>query len=99
MAIKSSNVMARVEPDVKEQAERILSQLGLPVSVAINLLYRQIIMRNGLPFPMTIPVKPMARDQMSVADFDAMMSRGLQQDKEDDSIQLDEAFDNLRRGI
>lgn len=41
---KSSNVMARVEPEIKEQAESILSQLGLPVSVLINSLYRQIIM-------------------------------------------------------
>ena len=43
---KSSNVMARVEPEIKEQAESILSQLGLPVSVLINSLYRQIIMRG-----------------------------------------------------
>ena len=41
---KSSNVMARVEPEIKEQAEGILAQLGLPVSVVINSLYRQIIM-------------------------------------------------------
>ena len=47
---KSSNVMARVEPEIKEQAESILSQLGLPVSVLINSLYRQIIMRGGVPF-------------------------------------------------
>ena len=52
---KSSNVMARVEPEIKEQAESILSQLGLPVSVLINSLYRQIIMRGGVPFSMTVP--------------------------------------------
>ena len=38
---KSSNVMARVEPEIKEQAEGILAQLGLPVSVVINVLCRQ----------------------------------------------------------
>ena len=55
---KSSNVMARVEPEIKEQAEGILAQLGLPVSVVINSLYRQIIMRNGLPFSMTAASLP-----------------------------------------
>ncbi len=39
MATKSANVLARVEPEVKEQAEAILSKLGIPASVAINALY------------------------------------------------------------
>jgi len=34
MATKTSNVTARVEPEVKEQAETILSDLGIPVSTA-----------------------------------------------------------------
>ncbi len=29
MAIKSSNVTARVEPEIKEEAEAILTQLGI----------------------------------------------------------------------
>ena len=32
MATRTANVMARVEPDVKEQAEGILDQLGIPAS-------------------------------------------------------------------
>mgnify|MGYP001007340896 FL=1 len=43
MATKTSNVTARVEPEVKEQAETILSDLGIPVSTAINMFYRQIV--------------------------------------------------------
>ena len=97
MAIKSSNVMARVEPTIKEQAESILAQLGLPVSVVINSLYRQIIMRNGLPFPMTVPATLQSREDMIDAEFNAMMTRGLEQAKSDDSISLQEAFDVLQR--
>ena len=97
MAIKSSNVMARVEPTIKEQAESILAQLGLPVSVVINSLYRQIIMRNGLPFPMTIPAVPQSREDMTDAEFNAMMARGLIQAKSDDSVSLQEAFDMLQQ--
>ena len=44
MATKSANILARVEPEVKEQAEEILSKLGIPASVVINMLYKQIIM-------------------------------------------------------
>ena len=47
MAARTSNVLARVEPDIKEQAEAVLAQLGVPVSTVINMLYRQIILTQG----------------------------------------------------
>ena len=53
--MKSANVTVRVEPDVKEKAEAILSELGIPTSTAINMFYRQIVLWNGLPFR---PAKP-----------------------------------------
>lgn len=54
MASKSANVTARVEPEIKEQAESIMNQIGVPVSVVINMLYKQIIMTQGIPFPLTV---------------------------------------------
>lgn len=96
---KSANVVARVEPDIKEQAEDILARLGLPVSVVINSLYRQIIMRNGLPFSMTVPTDVASRDTMGDAAFDAMMRRGLAQARCNDSVPLEEAMTDLLRGI
>ena len=50
MATKSANLYARIEPDVKEQAEGILAALGIPASNAINMFYKQIILQRGLPF-------------------------------------------------
>ena len=50
MASKTANVLARVEPSVKEQAESIITQLGIPASVVINMLYKQIILTKGIPF-------------------------------------------------
>ena len=52
---KTSNLYARIEPDVKEQAEKILSALGIPVSNAINMFYKQIILQRGIPFEMKLP--------------------------------------------
>ena len=40
---KNATVSARIDEDVKNQAEDILRQLGIPVSVVINTLYHQII--------------------------------------------------------
>ena len=55
MAAKSANLYARIEPDVKEQAEGILATLGIPASNAINMFYKQIILNRGLPFEVKIP--------------------------------------------
>lgn len=46
---------ARMKPDVKEQAESILSVLGISASNAMNMFYKQIILNRGLPFEVKIP--------------------------------------------
>ena len=52
---KSANLYVRIEPEIKEQAEKILSTLGIPASNAINIFYKQIILQRGLPFEVKIP--------------------------------------------
>ena len=99
MATKSANVMARVEPDIKEKAEAIMSQLGIPVSVVINMLYRQIIMKNGIPFSTSVSSGMLVRDQLSAEQFDMMMERDLAQAKADDSFPADQVFAELKREI
>ena len=99
MAGKSANVIARVEPDIKAEAEAILEQLGLPVSVVINSLYRQIIMTNGIPFPMTVPAQIRTRDEMTAEEFHALLQRGLEQAEADDGMALDDAFASLKKRI
>ena len=82
MAIKSSNVAARVEPEIKEKAESILSSLGISASSGINMFYRQIILWNGLPFRPSIPPTTLkSLDEMTKEGFDAMMGKGLEQAK------------------
>ena len=96
MATRTANVTARVEPEIKEQAEAVMERLGLPVSTAINMFYRQIILWNGLTFRPSVPVNlPKARDEMSKEEFDAAMATGLEQAKQGKSVSVDEAFDAL----
>ncbi|MBM4030889.1 MAG: type II toxin-antitoxin system RelB/DinJ family antitoxin [Planctomycetes bacterium] len=52
---KSAMVRARVEPRLKVRAERVLDRLGLTPTEAITVFYRQIELRNGLPFDVVIP--------------------------------------------
>lgn len=99
MATKSANVTARVEPEVKLEAEEIISELGLSVSAVINSLYKQIILRKGIPYTLTIPTAPKAVDEMSKAEFDAMMETGLSQAKRGESFPMDDVFNDLLKGI
>ncbi len=99
MATKTANVLARVEPEVKEQAERIMGMLGVPASTVINMLYKQIIMTHSIPFSLTVPAAPVARDEMGEAEFNAMMEKGLSQAKAGQGMPLDDAFSALERGI
>ena len=46
---------ARVEPELKREAEAVLKALGLNASEAITLFYRQVALRRGLPFEIKLP--------------------------------------------
>ena len=52
---KTSTIRARIEPDLKGKAEQIFRQLGLTTTQAITLFYKQVELKNGLPFDVAIP--------------------------------------------
>lgn len=52
---KTATVRARIKPELKEQAERVLRDLGLNPTQAITLFYRQVELHQGLPFDVVVP--------------------------------------------
>jgi DNA-damage-inducible protein J len=54
-------VRARIEPELKKHAEKIFQNLGLSVTQAITLFYKQVEIRNGLPFNVVIPTSETLR--------------------------------------
>ena len=99
MATKSANVLARVEPEIKEQAESIMSQLGLPASVVINALYKQIILTKSIPFSLSLPKEPTTLDSMTTEEFTSIMENGLSQAQNDQSRPVADVFADLRQEI
>ena len=55
--VKTASARALIDPTTKRQAEHILKGLGLSVSTAFNLFYKQIIANKGLPFRVEMPNK------------------------------------------
>lgn len=75
---RTSNIFARVEPEIKEQAEKVLDQLGIPMSNAINLFLRQIVLQKGIPFEMKLPQsKTVAYGSLTEEQFNAEIETGL----------------------
>lgn len=97
--MKTASVNVRIQEDIKEQAEAILTKIGLPRAVAIDLFYRQIIMNNGIPFSLTVPKEVPSRDEMTDEDFHNMLSKAMEQSKNKQTQALDIVFDELLEGL
>jgi DNA-damage-inducible protein J len=52
---KTAMTHARLTPEVKRQAEIILKELGISISTAQEIFYRQIIAHHGIPFDVRLP--------------------------------------------
>ena len=52
---KTSSIHIRVEPQVKEEVEKILNNLGMTSTEAINIYLKQIILNSGIPFEIKMP--------------------------------------------
>ncbi len=93
---KDANVFARVDAGMKEQAEGILSQLGLPMSNAINLFLNQVVLRRGLPFEVTLPIgAPLALGSMTHEQIDAEIKKGVDACREGQVKPADQAFQEI----
>ena len=98
MATKSANLYARIEPNVKEQGESILSALGIPASSAINMFYKQIILQKGIPFDVKIPSTTLVDiTKLSDSDLDEELDKGYQDMKCGRTTKAKEVFANINK--
>ena len=98
MPSKTANLYARIEPDVKEQAEGILTALGISVSNAINMFYKQIILQKGLPFDVKLPMaKPVVIDSLTKDELESELAKGYVDILEGRTKSANNVFADIRR--
>lgn len=76
---KTTTLNLRVNPTVKQQAEGVLKQLGIPMATAVDMYLRQISLTGGIPFPISLPPKAPAAinaDAMTSAELHAALQAG-----------------------
>ena len=95
---KTTNLYVRLEPGVKEQAELVLGQLGIPVSNAVNIFLKQVVMQRGIPFDVKLPaVKPIALSDLTEIDFNEELGKGYTDFTQGNTKSVDKAFSDIRK--
>ena len=52
---KTAVIQARIDPKVKDEAQKVLGQLNISLSEAINIFLTQVSLNRGIPFDVKIP--------------------------------------------
>jgi len=95
---KTANLYARIEPELKEQAEVILNELGIPVSNAINMFYKQIVLQKGLPFELKLPPHYILNTENLTEDkLDAELEKGFSDAATGKTKSVDKVFSDIHR--
>ncbi len=98
---KTTTLNLRVNPVVKQQAEAVLSRLGIPMSTAIDMYLNQISLTGGIPFRVALPGAPASlnMDQMSDEALHAKLAEGIRAAKEGRAAQAGPALAHLREQL
>ena len=80
---KSMTLNLRVNPTVKQQAEDVLKQLGIPMATAVDMFLRQVSLTGGIPFSVSLPRVPAAinADAMTSEQLRAALNAGYEDKK------------------
>ncbi len=95
---KTATLNLRVNPDVKEKAENVLSRLGIPMATAIDMYLKQISLVGGIPFSVVLPktANSVNADLMSVSEVHQKLEKGYADIEKGNVENADSAFQRFR---
>ncbi len=95
---RTSNIYIRVEPDVKKEAENIFKELGIPMSNAVGMFLKQVILQRGIPFDVKLPKQPpLNLPSLSKEEFDNVINEGIEDFEKGNVYTAEEVKEDLRR--
>lgn len=93
---KTANLYARIEPELKEQAEQVLNSLGLPPSSAITMFYKQVVLQQGLPFDVKLNYrKPIDINSLTLEELNRELEKGYKSAMSGDKKPAEEVFKSI----
>ena len=73
----TATVYARIEPQLKEEVDKILNNLGVTPSSLIQMLYSQIKLTNSIPFEIKMPKNSIFIDELTKDDINYELLKGI----------------------
>ena len=67
--MKMATVTARVDENVKKEAETLFKKMGLNMSTAMNLFLKKCILEQGIPFELKVPNKETLKAMQETKDI------------------------------
>ena len=89
-----STVTFQIDTDLKERTEAILSEIGITPSGVMEMVYEQIVLLHGMPFPVR---KPTAIGGMTPEEIDMEIQKGIESANTEKLYTIDEVDDYFRR--
>ena len=76
---KTATLNIRINPEVKNSAEKVLFLLGVPMATAIDMFLKQVALTGSIPFAVTLPKAPnnINMDMMSSSQIRDELNEGL----------------------
>ena len=96
---RTANVFARVEPEIKEEAEHILDCLGIPMSNAVGMFLRQVVLQKGIPFDVKLPDSILMMDSLSREQLYAELEKSMEDIRAGRVHTIDEVEAEIRREL
>lgn len=79
--MKDTTVTARIDSELKKEAESILRKIGLNSSTAIGLFYNNVVINKGLPFRLRLDSIPSVSNAEQ-KDIEKILKKRTKKDKE-----------------
>ena len=73
--------------------------MGISVSSAFTLFYKQVVLNNGIPFDLTLPKRPKALEEYTKEEFDEMLEESYHQAERGEVYSIDEVAAELKKRL
>ena len=95
---RTATLSIRIEPQAKSEAEKVFHALGISMSDAINVFFKQVAYRHAIPFELEVPYVPTDLDatNWSKEKLTSEIQKGISSAKEETTYASDEVFDMLK---
>lgn len=86
----STYLQVRLDSDLKSQTESVLNQMGLTMTQAVKLFFKQVTLRKAIPFAVVVPQEK--RDFVS-SDEEKMIKQSLDEITQGKFVNIDMSDD------